>query len=77
MTFTAPDDRYLRRVIGLRIRQLRSQRRLSQAQLAEVLGYQQAWVSKVESGAVRLTPSQLRTLCLVLGVSADKLLGME
>lgn len=75
--FTAPDDRYLRRVIGQRIRQRRIDRQLSQAQLAEVLGYQQAWVSKVETGSIRLTPSQLRTLCLVLNVSADALLSLQ
>ena len=75
--FTQPDDRYLRRVMGQRIRQLRGRRGLSQSQLAEVLGYQQAWVSKVESGSVRITPSQLRNLCLVLDVSADSLLSLR
>jgi transcriptional regulator with XRE-family HTH domain len=74
--FVQPDDRYLRRVMGSRIRQLRQGRGLSQCQLAEVLGCQQGWISKVESGSSRVSPAQLRSLCLVLGVSADYLLSL-
>jgi transcriptional regulator with XRE-family HTH domain len=62
--------------MGSKVRQLRRGRGLSQAQLAEVLGCRQAWISKVESGASRTSPAQLRSLCLVLGVSADYLLSL-
>jgi len=74
--FVQPDERYLQRVMGSRVRLLRRGRGLSQAQLAEVLGCRQAWISKLESGQSRTSPSQLRSLCLVLGVSADHLLSL-
>ena len=76
MGFVQPDDRYLRSVMGRRVRELRRRRGLSQAQLADVLGCRQAWISKVESGQSRISPSQLRSLSLVLGVSADFLLSL-
>jgi transcriptional regulator with XRE-family HTH domain len=74
--FVQPDDRYLRRVMGQRIRQHRRLRGLSQVALAEILDCRQSWVSKIESGQSRLSHAQLRTLCLVLGITADELLSI-
>lgn len=74
--FVQPDDRYLRRVMGQRIRQQRRLRGLSQAALAEILNCKQSWVSKLESGQSRPSPAQLRTLSLVLGVTVDELLSI-
>lgn len=76
MSFVQPDDRYLRQVMGRRVRHLRRGRGLSQMQLAEVLNCRQAWISKLESGQARASPAQLRSLCLTLGVSADYLLSL-
>lgn len=77
LAFTFPDSRYHRAVIGHRIRQLRIRRNLSQAALADVLGYQQSWVSKAERGRLALTGSQIRAMALVLGTSTDDLLRMQ
>jgi transcriptional regulator with XRE-family HTH domain len=65
---------YVRGVLGGRMRNLRHQRNLTQAQLAEAIGCQQPWIAKLELGQAAAAPEQLRAICQVLGVSADLLL---
>jgi len=65
---------YVRGVLGGRMRNLRLQRNLTQAQLAEAIGCQQPWIAKLERGKAAAAPEQLRAICQVLGVSADRLL---
>lgn len=65
-----------RREIGERLRTLRQQRRITQVELARMLGTHQASVSQVERGIRGLTLQQAVKLARALRVSPDKLLGI-
>ena len=51
------------------LREIRERKKLTQVQLAERLGEQQAFVSKCESGQRRLDIVQLRIFCRALGTT--------
>ena len=63
-------------MIGRRLAEARQRRGLSQADLAEALGYQQTMISKIERGDREFPARRLVTACRELGVSADWLLGL-
>lgn len=58
-----------------RIKELRTKRGLSQAELGNVLGCISATVSKWELEQRQLDPITINTLCDYFGVSSDYLLG--
>ena len=61
-------------VTALRLRMLRKEKKMSQQQVADVLGITRTAYNKYESGVI--TPSRkLRELMDLFGVSADYLLG--
>lgn len=62
---------------GQRIRELRTERNLSQAELAKVLGTTQRTVSKYETEVLDLNTSMIVCLCRFFEVSADYLLGIN
>ncbi len=64
-----------RQEISERIRQLRQEAGLTQAQLAAALGVTKNAVTNWESGSARPDLSLLAPLCRALSVSADQLLG--
>lgn len=53
----------------LKLRRLRSERGLTQGELASALGVNQTFVSKYERGERRLDLLELREVCLSLGVT--------
>lgn len=65
------------KAIGARLRQLRQQRGLTQAEIAEGLGIDQSLISEYERGVVRLHGSLIIGLAKLLKVSTDQLLGVE
>lgn len=60
-----------------RLRQLRKDRRLTQQQLAELIGVKNSVISFYEVGERMPSPDVLRKLALALHVTADYLLGIE
>lgn len=74
--FTLCPDPYVRRLLGARVRALRLQRGLTQAQVAEQLGLQQAWMAKVEAGRSDPSIGRLRALCQVLNCDPALLLSL-
>ena len=61
-----------------RIRLCRLQLRLSQQRLGDLVGQDQAYISRLERGRITdITVQTLERLADVLGVSADFLLGRE
>jgi transcriptional regulator with XRE-family HTH domain len=63
---------------GERLRELREQRQLTQAQLGHAVGLDGQYISKLERGVLSgMTVDVLERLCLVLGASADYLLGQD
>jgi transcriptional regulator with XRE-family HTH domain len=63
--------------MGEKIYRARTQRRWSQAELAERTGVTQAVISRLESGVQRNpTTDVLRQLALTLGMSMDYLAGL-
>ena len=61
-----------------RIRLCRLQLRLSQQRLGDLVGQDQAYISRLERGGITdITVRTLERLADVLGVSADYLLGRE
>lgn len=63
--------------IGARIRYYRELRGLSQKDFAEKIGMKNSRVSNWEQGINRPDADILATICSVLQVSADALLGVE
>jgi transcriptional regulator with XRE-family HTH domain len=59
------------------LRQLRQQRGLTQAEIAQGLGIDQSLISEYERGVVRLHGSLIVGLAKLLKVPTDQLLGME
>lgn len=62
--------------IGQRLAEMRRERGITQAELAEALGVSQPVVSDYERGALRLHGEQIAKLAALLKVSADELLGV-
>lgn len=59
-----------------RLRQLREDKDLSQADLAAILGTTRQQISKYETGQQEMTVGKLVAICRALNVSADYLLGL-
>ena len=59
-----------------RLRQLREDKDLSQADLAAILGTTRHQISKYETGQQEMTVGKLVAICRALNVSADYLLGL-
>lgn len=62
--------------INERIKQMREDRDLTQAEIATILGTTQQQIYKYEKGIQEMTVGRLRTLCEFYGVSADYILGL-
>ena len=59
-----------------RLKELRQDRDMTQAQVAQILQTRQEYYSKYEVGKRPLPIQHLMTLCLFYGVSADYILGL-
>ena len=62
---------------GNKLRQLRKDRKLTQQQLAELIGVKNSVISFYEVGERIPSPDVLRKLALALHVTSDYLLGIE
>ena len=62
--------------IGDRIRELRVDRDLTQANIANILKTSQSYYSEYELGKRAIPIQHIITLCLFYGVSADYILGL-
>lgn len=62
--------------IGDRIRELRVDRDLTQANIANILKTSQSYYSEYEHGKRAIPIQHIITLCLFYGVSADYILGL-
>jgi transcriptional regulator with XRE-family HTH domain len=71
----APEAELL--ALAHRIREERDYLKLSQFQIAEVLGIPRAAVSAMETGRRRVSSLELMRLAEVFGTSVDRLLGRE
>ena len=74
-TMTQNDSRFFEQ-LGQKVATLRKEQRLTQAQLAEILGISQQHVASFEKGIRKIPSSMLPTLAQVFGTSADELLGV-
>jgi len=60
-----------------RIQELRKEKKLKQAELAELVPTSRQSIGKWEDGSVDLSTPVIARLCQIFGVSADYLLGMS
>jgi transcriptional regulator with XRE-family HTH domain len=65
------------KTIGRHVREIRTRRGFTQAELAEKLGTKQSLISLYEQGQVRLHGALIAGLASALRVSADELLGLK
>ncbi len=63
--------------IGRRLKELRKQRGLSQAEVANEIGVHQSLVSEYERGTVRVPGTVVAAFAGILRTSADVLLGLK
>ena len=62
---------------GKRIRELRTEKVLTQAELAKILNTTQKSISKYETQTLDLNTATIISLCKFFNVSADYLLGLS
>lgn len=75
--FSLPPDDFVLHQLGIRVRILREARGITQAALAEQLGFSShSWVAKVETGQLAPTPGRLRALAQVLNCCPSFLLAL-
>lgn len=72
--YVAPVDE---KTIGKRLRELRKARGLTQVEVAEKLGIQQALLSAYELGQVRIHGALVAAFASLFKVSADQILGLK
>lgn len=58
------------------LKELRTDKDMTQAEVAKILKTEQSYYSKYEAGKHPLPIDHLRTLCILYGVSADYILGL-
>ena len=63
--------------IGIRIRDFRESKGLTQKELAEIVGVQDAVISNWETGRNRPNVDVSKKLCTALNTSADELIGIK
>lgn len=63
--------------LGRKIATLRKEQRITQVQLAEILGISQQYMQAFEAGRRKVSSSMLPTLATVLAVSVEDLIGMN
>ena len=63
--------------IGIRIRDFRESKGLTQKELAEIVGVQDAVISNWETGRNSPNVDVLKKLCTALNTSADELIGIK
>lgn len=71
-----PNDARFFKQLGGKVATLRKEQRLTQAQLAEILGVSQQHMASLETGIRKIPSSMLPTFSHVFGVSVDELLGV-
>ena len=64
-------------VDGMRLRELRERRVLSQGQLAERAGVGRNTINRLEGGRLKARPSTLQKIAGALGVDPEELVRME
>ena len=69
---TSSDDRLRNNIINLR-----ESRNLSQSELAKLMGINNSYISKIESGTRKVSTSELNKLAEIFDVSTDYLLGRK
>lgn len=74
--FVAQPDRYVRAVLGGRLRTLRKHRGLTQGEVAEQISVSRQWVCDVECGRTIPNAGRVRALCQLLNCSSDLLLDL-
>ena len=74
-TMTHNDRRFFEQ-LGRKVATLRKEQRLTQVQLAEILGISQQHMYSFEKGIRKIPSSMLPTLAQVFGTSVDELLGV-
>lgn len=62
---------------GEKIRALRKAQKLTQEELGGRVGVSHSFIGHVERGTREISVAVLRRICVVLGVSADYLLGLD
>ncbi|SRR6266404_2402994 len=64
--------------LGEALRRLRKDKRLTQAQLADAIGVDESYISKIETGRLPYTPSEetLRLMAQTLGADSLELLAL-
>lgn len=61
-------------IIGMRLKQARIDKNLTQEQLAEKLDVSVAYISRIERGTTQINLKRLAEICVALGVSQGEIL---
>ncbi|MGB5224724.1 MAG: helix-turn-helix transcriptional regulator [Arenicellales bacterium] len=61
--------------IGLRMRNARKDKKISQVDLSKLTGLDQGYISRLETGALEGTPDHLNKIAAAIGISVVELIG--
>lgn len=62
-------------IIGMRIKEARKKKGLTQEQLVEKMGVSIAYLSKVETGKIHINLERLSQICAILGITEGEILN--
>ena len=65
------------KTIGERIKHIRNELKITQKEIASIVGVERPNFSKIENNKQNLTPGQLKALCEYFNVSADYILDIH
>lgn len=67
-----------KKALGQRIKEIRKQKKITQVELAELVGYKnRSMITKIEKGAVDLSESKIKAIAKALCVTPHNLVGWE
>ena len=64
-------------MFNIRLKELRSEKKISQQTLAKVLGCHQSMITRWERGECEPTETVIKKAAIYFGVTADYLIGLE
>lgn len=71
------DDRSLNVLFGLKIRQIRNEKRMSQEEFAWTIGVHRTYLGQIERAEKNITLKNIEKICVALGIDPKELFDFK